>query len=130
MLANLAWVVQQMGDCPQAAKLLREAVALQGQLREVSALSVTLENAAQYALLVDRPDVAARLLGAADALRGQSGIAIPPFNLDEHHTLVARTREVLGETTFAAALVHGADLSLDQMVAEADAVLATQEIAQ
>ncbi|HEX2173856.1 MAG TPA: hypothetical protein VHL09_15595, partial [Dehalococcoidia bacterium] len=123
-LANMAWVVQQMGDRPQAATLLREALALQSQLREVSGLAVTLEDAAQYALLVDRPDVAARLLGAADALRGQLGIAILPFNLDEHHTLVARTREVLGETPFAAASAQGAMLSLDQAVAEADAVLA------
>jgi tetratricopeptide (TPR) repeat protein len=123
-LANMAWVVQQMGDRPQAATLLREALALQSQLREVSGLTVTLEDAAQHALLVDRPDVAARLLGAADALRGQFGIAILPFNLDEHHALVARTREVLGETPFAAASAQGAILSLDQAVAEADAVLA------
>jgi Tfp pilus assembly protein PilF len=123
-LANMAWVVQQMGDDSQAAKLLREALALQGQLREVSGLSVTLENAAEYALLVDRPAVAARLLGAADALRVQLGIAIPPFNLDEHHALVVRIREVLGETPFAAASAQGADLLLDQVVAEADAVLA------
>jgi tetratricopeptide (TPR) repeat protein len=125
ILANLAWVVHQMGDCSRAAMLLREALALQGRLQEVSGLAVTLEEAAQHALLVDRPEVAARLLGAVEVLRARTGIAIAPFNLDEHHALVARTREVLGETSFATASAQGADLLLDQVVAEADAVLAS-----
>ncbi len=123
-LANLAWVVQEMGDWPQAAKLRREALALHSQLREVSALTVTFEDAAQHAIVGGRPDVAARLLGAADAVRARTGIAIPPFNVEEHRALLAQARETLGETAFTVGWTQGQTLSLDQAVTEADAVLA------
>ena len=77
-----------------------------------------------HAAVGGRPEVAARLLGAADALRRRGRVAIEPFNLDDHHALVARVLARLGEPAFAVAWAQGESLLLDQAIAEADGVLA------
>jgi predicted ATPase/class 3 adenylate cyclase len=107
VLANLSWVLHELGDLQQSAALLRESLLLPRELRDVLALSVTFEDAARLALDGAQPEVAARLLGAAEGLRKRGGIAIPPFNLDDHHALVARAREALGEPGLAAAWTLG-----------------------
>jgi hypothetical protein len=68
--------------------------------------------------------VAARLLGAAEPLRVRGGVTIDPFNLDDPDALKGRVRDQLGELAFAAAWSQGESLSLDDAIAEADAVLA------
>jgi predicted ATPase len=124
VVSNLAWVVREEGDWPRAAELLREALALQSELGDVMKLAGSFEDAAQYAVDGGQPEVAGRLLSAAEALRVRGDIAIEPFNIEEHRQLLARTRELLGEAAFAAAWAQGESLTLNQAVAEADAVLA------
>ena len=82
------------------------------------------ENAADFALAIGQPEVAARLLGAAEAVRTEANIVIESFNLEEHEATLARTREALGEAAFSAAWKQGESLTLEQAIAEADAVLA------
>jgi hypothetical protein len=89
----------------------------------VLALANSLANGAEFAAVGGRPEVAARLLGAAEALRVRGGVTIDPFNLDDPATLKARVRDQLGEPAFAAAWAQGESLPLDQAIAEADAVL-------
>jgi hypothetical protein len=124
VLGNLAWMARDEGDWSQAAALQREALALQSQLQDGPALAISLEEAAQHAVIGGRPDVAARLLGAAEALRLRGGIAIEPFNVDDHRALIEKIREHLDEPTFTTARAEGESLTLDQAIAEADAVLA------
>jgi hypothetical protein len=90
----------------------------------VLALANSLANAAEFASVDGRPEVAARLLGAAEALRLRGGVTIDPFNLDDPDALKARVHEQLSEPAFAAAWAQGKSLPLDQAIAEADAVLA------
>jgi hypothetical protein len=90
----------------------------------VLALANSLANGAEFAAVGGRPEVAARLLGAANALRLRGGVTIDPFNLDDPDALTARVREQLGEPAFATAWAEGESLPLDQTLAEADAVLA------
>jgi tetratricopeptide (TPR) repeat protein len=123
-LANLGWVLHELGERAQSAAVLRESLGLQWELRDVLALQDTVDGAARHALDAARPDIAARLLGAAEALRKRGGMALPAFNLEFYQTMVARAQEALGETNFAAAWDLGAGLPLDQAVAEADALLA------
>ena len=121
ILASIAW---NEGDRSRAAVLQREALPLRRALWDVLALANSLANGAEFAAVGGRPEVAARLLGAAEALRLRGGVTIDPFNLDEPHALIARVREQLGEPAFAAAWAEGESLPLDQAIAEADAVLA------
>jgi tetratricopeptide (TPR) repeat protein len=124
VLGNLASIAWNEGDRSRAAVLQREALPLRRALRDVLALANSLANGAEFAAGGARPEVAARLLGAAEALRLRGGVTIDPFNLDDPHTLIARVREQLGELAFAAAWAEGESLPVDQAIAEADAVLA------
>jgi predicted ATPase/class 3 adenylate cyclase len=124
VLGNLAWMARDEGDWPRAAALQREALTLQSQLQDGPALGISLEDAAQHAVIGGHPEVAARLLGAAEALRLRGGIAIEPFNVDDHRALIAKIREQLDEPTFATARAEGGSLLLGQAIAEADGVLA------
>jgi predicted ATPase/class 3 adenylate cyclase len=124
VLANLAWVAREEGNKSQAARLQREALALHGAAQDAPALTVALETVARSAVDGGRPEAAVRLLGAAEALRVRSGVAIPPFNLDEHHALLALTRELVSEAEFTKLWIQGESLTPDQAVAEADAALA------
>jgi hypothetical protein len=124
VLGNLAVVAMEEGDRMRAAALDREALALQRTLRNQAVLANSLEAGADYAAVGGQPDVAARLLGAAEAVRLRAGIAIDSFNVDEHQAFVARVREQLDEPAFNAAWAQGESFSLDEAIAEADAVLA------
>jgi predicted ATPase len=121
ILASIAW---DEGDRPRAAALQREALPLRRALWDVLALASSLTNGAEFAAAGGRPEVAARLLGAAEALRLRGGVAVDPFNRDDPHALVAQVRKELGEPAFAAAWAQGEGLPLDQAIADADAELA------
>ena len=124
VLSNLAWLMRKDGDWPKAAKMLREALALNSELGDMLKLAGSFEEAAQHAVRGGQPGVAGRLLSAAESLRVRGDIPIEPFNIEEHRLLLARTRELLGEAAFAAAWAEGESLTLNQAVAEADVVLA------
>jgi DNA-binding NarL/FixJ family response regulator len=69
--------------------------------------------------MTGQPERAARLYGAAEALREAIGIPLPPYHRPEYEREVAVTREALGEDRFAAAYAAGRALSIDEAVAEA-----------
>jgi tetratricopeptide (TPR) repeat protein len=124
VLGNLASMAWNDGDRSRAAVLQREALPLRRALWDVLALANSLANAAEFAAVGGRLEVAARLLGTAETLRVRGGVAIDPFNLDDPDALIVRLREQLGEPVFAAAWAQGESLPLDEAIAEADAVLA------
>jgi predicted ATPase/class 3 adenylate cyclase len=124
VLGNLASIAWNEGDRSRAAALQREALPLRRALWDVLALANSLANGAEFAAVGGRPEVAARLLGAANALRLRGGVTIDPFNLDDPDALTARVRALLSEPAFAMAWAEGESLPLDQALAEADAVLA------
>ena len=97
-------------------------VLLEGEAPD-AALAAVLEAAPRVAL--DPPVAWLDVRGMdADAVRRRGRVAIEPFNLDDHHALVARVRARLGEPAFAVAWAQGESLLLDQAIAEADGVLA------
>lgn len=59
---------------------------------------------------------AARLLGAAAALRDTHGPPVPPIDRAEREHEVAALRAALGEESFAAASVEGQRMELEQAV--------------
>ena len=127
VLSNLALLEWAEGDRQRAAVLEREALALHKALGEVYRLEGSFEGAAEHAAMAGQADAAARLLGAAAALRTRIGVAITPFNLETHESLLTRTREQLGVSGFDVAWSQGEGLALEDAIAEADAVLAQAE---
>jgi predicted ATPase/class 3 adenylate cyclase len=124
LLGNLSGLIWEEGDRRRAAELAREALALDSELGNVSTLITSIENAADDALFGGQPEAAARLLGAAAAMRKETNFVVDPYNREVHEASLARTREALGKLAFAAAWREGESLPLEQAIAEADAVLA------
>jgi hypothetical protein len=82
-------------------------------------IAESLEIAARLALAEGWPERAARLLGAADALRDAIGAPLPPVYRAAHEHDMATARTALGDAAFAAAWAAGRALALEQAVAEA-----------
>jgi hypothetical protein len=62
---------------------------------------------------------AARLLGAAEALRKAMGVSSSMEARAEMERLTSAARSVLGEAKYAAAFVSGRDLTLEEALVEA-----------
>jgi hypothetical protein len=117
---RVAWT---LGAAGRAATLLRASLE---QRRALDDHQGTAEGLEAVALVAgpDHPDAAARLLGAADALRATTGAMRPPVEAAGCEETTRTLRARLGEVAFAAALAAGRSLSPDQAVAEAAAIAA------
>jgi hypothetical protein len=65
------------------------------------------------------PERAARLLGAAAALRESRNVPVPPVERTDLDRVTGSARSSLGEAAFGAAWAAGQALPLDQVIAEA-----------
>jgi hypothetical protein len=72
-----------------------------------------------------RSEVAARLLGAAEALRAVGGLVLEPKERSKYERSVARVQADLGAEAFAAAWAAGRALPLEQAISEALQVAAS-----
>jgi hypothetical protein len=81
-------------------------------------VAAALEEAAALAATLGRAQRAARLYGAAAALRAAKGVPLPPYLRAAHDGTVTGVRAALGDA-FAAAWAAGKALPLEQAVAEA-----------
>jgi predicted ATPase len=120
-LAHLAW---EEGDHPRSASLTLESLNFGQTVRNSYNVATSLELAARHVLAAGRLREAARLLGAAEALRRRAGIPIDIQLAAAHQTLLAHVRDLLGETAWTQARVEGESLSLDQAISEAKDVMA------
>jgi tetratricopeptide (TPR) repeat protein len=123
-LTSLAGVTRAQGDHKRAARLYAESIDLlaMGADRVVWGLDRCFDGQAD--ILAERGEAAraARLHGAAEALRETSGGSVPPFERPDYERGVERVRGSLGEDAFAAAWEAGRALPTEEAVAEALAV--------
>ena len=112
----MAW---QEGDAASATAHLTESLALRRELGERLGIAECLEGLATVAAGTGQPERAARLLGAAEALREAIGAPLPPVDRPDHDDDDSATRAALGEAAFAAAWAAGRALTVEQAVAEA-----------
>jgi DNA-binding CsgD family transcriptional regulator len=115
----LTYVAYKRGDYGRAAELARETLALRWEHRGLAVIPSLFEDLADIAGLTGHPPAAARLYGAAEALREALGLPIAPFYRPDYEREVAVTRQALPPEVFAAAWSAGRELPLDEAVAEA-----------
>jgi predicted ATPase len=118
-LANLSSVALRQGEVDKAEALGREALALYWELADQRRCAVGLEELASSAGMAGLSERAARLLGAASALREALGTPQPPQEQAETEQATAAARSTLGEAAWAAAFAAGRALPLEQAIAEA-----------
>jgi non-specific serine/threonine protein kinase len=118
VLGNLAKVARARGDYDGANALLIESLGFRWEYEDKLGMAVCLRGLATVAVLTERYERAARLFGAADALREAIGASIPRHHA-RYDRAVASVRTGLGETAFAEAWAAGRALQLAEAVTEA-----------
>ena len=119
-LAYRGMAAVSRGDLGAARTAYAASLALAHELNELTSFAWSLTGAASLAHADGQPATAARLLGAAAALREAIGEADWP-----EADPVAVVRSALGDDRFAKGWQQGRNLSREQVIAEAQAVLAT-----
>jgi predicted ATPase/class 3 adenylate cyclase len=118
-LSNLGAVARMRGEVAQAEALGREALALFRDLGDLRACAGGLEELASTAGVARQGERAARLLGAAAALRETLDAPQAALWQAEVEQEVTASRATLGEEAWVATFAAGRALSLEQALAEA-----------
>ncbi len=125
-IARLLWILGKMycdrGDYGQARAHLNESLALMQEIKNRRGIASVLEGFATLTMLQQQARLAARLLGAAEALREAISAPVPPDERDDNEQSVAAARTQLGEKSFTAAWAEGRKMTPEQALA-ADAAL-------
>lgn len=118
-LLHLARLAHDQGDPARADALYRQAMPATGAGDEVPPTGSTatwLEGLATIGVDDGHPDRAARLLGAADALRQAIGAPLPAHEAADRNDTIAACSAVMGEAEFRAAFEAGAGLTVADAV--------------
>jgi hypothetical protein len=115
--AILGKAAAQSGDDETARERLKESMAVSQELGHGWGIAMALEGWGAMAVAQGASERAARLLGAAERLRGAIGRPLPLADRPQRDRSVAAVRDALGEQAFAAAWAAGRAMSIDAAVA-------------
>jgi len=115
-LHNLARAALVEGRQDDAVELLRESLELSSDLGYRELIAYCLAGFAELAAGREDSERGAVLVGAADALFGDLGVALAPDEAESYEGTVRTLTEQLGETAFARRRADGAGLPLDVAV--------------
>ena len=122
ILVNYGLATADLGDFDRAAALLREGLELGHARGNLWDVGTALEGLARVRAGTGRARQAAKLFGAAAALRDETGIPQSPTDRAYYEPFLTALREELGADTFAAAWSDGRSMSWQAAMAD---VLAT-----
>jgi predicted ATPase/transcriptional regulator with XRE-family HTH domain len=117
--AILAEAVLKQGDAVRALELLRQSLVLAQSVGDRGIIAYMLDDLGRVARAQARPERAARLCGAAAALRDADGTAILPQQQSAYDLFLADLRQVLDEDAFALAWERGRAMSVEEAIAYA-----------
>jgi hypothetical protein len=115
-LLILGIVATRLGDHGRARTLLGESLALSKRLGSTFSLVENLETLAELAGDLGDPRRAARLWGAAGALRETAGIPQPPVERRGREPYLIDARSGMDEADWTKAWEEGRVMNLDQAV--------------
>jgi len=124
-LSDLGIVRHDEGDEAAAMQHYLEGLQLLWEGGDTWYLAIPVVGLAAIALNSGQAMRAARLVGAATALRERSGSSVWPKERDRLEQTVARARTALGAEVFEQEVAAGRALPLAEVVAEASAVSST-----
>ncbi len=122
-LSRLGRLARDAGDQQREASAYQEALHLCARIGNRWAIGDPIAGLGRIAAVHGQPEVAARLVGAVDALTREAGAFIGNATRDNSDRAAAVARDVLGEERFAEAHAAGRKLRLDEAVALAAAVV-------
>ncbi|TWF75727.1 putative ATPase [Pseudonocardia hierapolitana] len=107
ILAELGFIAEQRGDADAACALHLEGLAAARKAADPRAVALALEGLAGVEALCGDHERAARLLGAAAALRAEVGAPLPAGERGDVDRITATCRAAVGDDAFASAFDHG-----------------------
>ncbi len=116
-LSDLSHALRQAGEPDEALGILRRTIVEWEHAGNRGAIANQLESFGLIALGGGEGERAARLLGAADTLRAQSGAAMLPFERAEYDPAIERLRASMDGATFEAAWSAGQAMGVADAVA-------------
>jgi predicted ATPase/transcriptional regulator with XRE-family HTH domain len=118
-LNNLGLVTTVQGDYERATSFHRESLCLFRAIGDHGGIAESLDGLGLLARIEGRLDRAARLWGAADALREPRGAPLQPAERQRQEHEVEIVRAQLGEPAWTTAWAEGRAMSLEQVMAYA-----------
>lgn len=118
-LRFLGPVLRDQGEYAQARELLAESLTLLRDVDNKGFMGACLEGLAGVACIQGQHEHAARLFGAADALRTTLSALLQPGDRTAFERDMAATRAALGDEAFSAAWAAGSALPLEKAITEA-----------
>ena len=115
-LAYLGWAALLRGDSERARRVLTESLGLQKEVDEKPAASWSLGALACVAEAQGDAGRAARLFGAAQALREAMGLQQEPGVSKLQEPYLAGARSQMDETSWEAAVAEGQAMSFEDMI--------------
>jgi predicted ATPase/DNA-binding CsgD family transcriptional regulator len=129
-LCDLGDVARDQGDYAGSVAFYGEILALMGEHGDLGRVVDALAGTAVAAANGRQPEQAARLLGAAEALRERFGGIVSPTDQPAFHRAMSDVCVALGEERFQSLWFAGRGLSLADAIAEAQAVKPVQAAGQ
>jgi predicted ATPase/DNA-binding SARP family transcriptional activator len=117
ILLDRSGLALEARDTESAANLARAAVDLYSRYGTTAGIAEGFHVLALAAEAGGSPERAARLIGAAEALRDVAGTRISAANAGDFEDAVRRASALLGDDEFAAARAEGRAMSLEEAVA-------------
>jgi len=111
LLHNLGYVEKARGNHTRALALFREALGVQREMENHAGIAECLEGIAAVLTETGKPEQGARLLGAAEQLRGRVGATLWPANRIEHDRNLALLDSTLDAAALAAAWAEGRQMA-------------------
>ena len=118
-LTHLGWLALEAGEYDRTRSWFQESMAVRTQMGDKAALGAGLEGYALLAAAEGRPERAARLVGAAQALREASRDTLPSHEADVIERWLSQARTQAGEAAIETALAEGRAMSLGEALAYA-----------
>jgi tetratricopeptide (TPR) repeat protein len=118
-LARLGSIECEMGKVAQASDVYPESLNLARRFGFTYDAVTSLEGMARVVALQDRPEGAARLLGASAALREELGMPLTPIARADHDHAANVARTALGAEAFEAAWSTGHAMPFEEAISEA-----------
>jgi tetratricopeptide (TPR) repeat protein len=119
-LRNYGELMQLQRDFKKAFGYYQQSVELFRELDDKLGVTACMEGFAVLAVLQNHVDRAARLFGAAEALRGVVGTNVPvSFESTEYNSRLATVRAELSDEAFAVASTEGQAMSVAEAISYA-----------
>jgi predicted ATPase/serine/threonine protein kinase/DNA-binding CsgD family transcriptional regulator len=119
---GLARILASQGDRAAARALYQESLALLHKIGNEEFIAACLEGLGAVGAVQGQPAWAARLWGAAEALRQHIVAPLPPIYRADYERSVAAARNQLGEKAFATAWAEGRGMIPEQVLAAQEPV--------